>query len=835
MTATEVGSSGAWPLAAISGSSEQTAVVSARTPSGEAALAVVLPLALTRAAVERELPRVQRLGLGIPGILRLAALSTVGDGRLALCFALPPGFGRNPEYSPTLVRSAGDALSALHDRGLVHGHLRRELLLGDVHGNVVWAGFGVAELIASCAGPAAAASALPERLCAPELRGSEPERAGPWSDVYAATLIAAEWLVGEPAPAEGAEAWLRQRLRTSLADVMRPGVRRSPAARPPDIGAHLHAIAVAMMAPVSSGSELTESEWEDSPELEPAEQGASGPSLGVDEAAPHASAPGAIAPVHPAPQPAHLPLRPPESNPVGAPSPLDAAARERSWGLVVIATLIGGAALLVAGAVALLFWGMSTRPASPAAMTSVPVPPAASIPSATPSAPPALPAPDPEPRTPPAPLAGSSGVAGASEATPPRVREPRTPADDRGPLPLGSHVPVWGASDALVTLLLFGDLECPYTRRALLVAEQLKRADGEQLRLAFRHRPIPGHTHAPHLARLSNATFRERGDRGFWRLALLIAQSSEPGASDALESFARSEGLSSAELERWASDPASVGALEADRELAGRFDVRSTPTWFANGRRIEGEPSLADLRAIVVQERGLARSVLALGAAKKTGLYAARVEQNLLGLGPEVTERVCVPLGRSPARGGAAPLLTVVGFSDFECAPCAAAQATVAELLTELGRDARYVWKSYPLPQHPRANAAALFALAAFDEGGERTFWTVHDLLWREPKLEDDNLRTVAARAGLDAGTLLDAVHRGEQAVRVALDLEMAKRAGVSGAPTFFLNGRRVAGARPPDELRAMFREELALARQLVSAGTPRDRVYEAFCGDALR
>jgi protein-disulfide isomerase len=94
---------------------------------------------------------------------------------------------------------------------------------------------------------------------------------------------------------------------------------------------------------------------------------------------------------------------------------------------------------------------------------------------------------------------------------------------------------------------------------------------------------------------------------------------------------------------------------------------------------------------------------------------------------------------------------------------------------------------------HPHAELAAEAAEAADDQGA---FWPMHDLLFEhQDALEPKNLMSYAEELGLDVDRFTEALRRHEHAGRVASDVDDADMSGVSGTPTFFVNGLRHQGA----------------------------------------
>jgi Na+/H+ antiporter NhaA len=148
---------------------------------------------------------------------------------------------------------------------------------------------------------------------------------------------------------------------------------------------------------------------------------------------------------------------------------------------------------------------------------------------------------------------------------------------------------------------------------------------------------------------------------------------------------------------------------------------------------------------------------------------------------------------RDHIRGPAEALVTVVEYGDFECPYCGQAEPVVRELLADFG-DVRYVWRHLPLTDvHPRAQLAAEAAEAAADQG---VFWPMHDLLLdHQQDLRPADLSRYAGNLSIDVERFRDDLRRHAHASRIAEDVDSASLSGVSGTPTFFINGRRHYGA----------------------------------------
>ncbi len=148
---------------------------------------------------------------------------------------------------------------------------------------------------------------------------------------------------------------------------------------------------------------------------------------------------------------------------------------------------------------------------------------------------------------------------------------------------------------------------------------------------------------------------------------------------------------------------------------------------------------------------------------------------------------------RDHIRGAINAPVTVVEYGDFECPYCGQAEPVVRELRRDFS-DVRYVWRHLPLNDvHPHAQLAAEAAEAAADQGA---FWEMHDLLLdNQDALRPDDLIGYAEQLGLDVERFTNSLREHGGAARVAEDVDSADLSGVSGTPTFFINGRRQHGA----------------------------------------
>jgi Na+/H+ antiporter NhaA len=187
----------------------------------------------------------------------------------------------------------------------------------------------------------------------------------------------------------------------------------------------------------------------------------------------------------------------------------------------------------------------------------------------------------------------------------------------------------------------------------------------------------------------------------------------------------------------------------------------------------------------------------------------------LLGTAEVVTDLV-VPVdpARDHLRGPEKSPVTVVEYGDFECPFCGQAEPAVRGLLRDFG-DVRYVWRHLPLNDvHPHAQLAAEAAEAAGKQGA---FWEMHDRLFdHQGALTARDLIAHAGAIGLDTERFAADLRKHAGAAHVSEDVDSADLSGVSGTPTFFVNGKRHYGAYDIESLSKAVK--LAMARAKISA-----------------
>lgn len=151
-----------------------------------------------------------------------------------------------------------------------------------------------------------------------------------------------------------------------------------------------------------------------------------------------------------------------------------------------------------------------------------------------------------------------------------------------------------------------------------------------------------------------------------------------------------------------------------------------------------------------------------------------------------------IPVSREDHILGAvdAPL-TLVEYGDYECPDCMASFPIVNRLIAELGERLRFVFRHFPQTAiHARASLAAQVAEAA---GAQGKFWPMHNLLYESRGgIDPEDLERMAIRLELDPYRFHGDLNTRRWARKVERDMAGGRDSGVTGTPTFFVNGRKV-------------------------------------------
>ncbi len=150
-----------------------------------------------------------------------------------------------------------------------------------------------------------------------------------------------------------------------------------------------------------------------------------------------------------------------------------------------------------------------------------------------------------------------------------------------------------------------------------------------------------------------------------------------------------------------------------------------------------------------------------------------------------------IDIGTSPSLGPADAAITIIEWADFECPHCGMAAPIIHKTIDEpeFKPKTRFVFKNYPLPMHERAEPAARASVAAQVQG---KFWEMHDQLFtHQEALTNGDIEGFAKKLGLDIEKFKTDWNSNDTKDKVAKDKEAGSKAGITGTPSIFINGRK--------------------------------------------
>ena len=178
-------------------------------------------------------------------------------------------------------------------------------------------------------------------------------------------------------------------------------------------------------------------------------------------------------------------------------------------------------------------------------------------------------------------------------------------------------------------------------------------------------------------------------------------------------------------------------------------------------------------------------------------------------LKPPEPVRVKVDPGIGFARGPREAPVTIVEFSDFHCPFCKTVVGTLKQITTQYQDRVRWVFRDFPIPGlHPEAPIAHEAARCA---GEQDKFWPYHDVLFdRAPVSAPAALRDLAVLVGVEPAAFTQCLSSNKYRAAVNADMEVGTQLGITGTPTFYINGALLVGNQPIAEFQRAIERELA-------------------------
>ncbi|NNF29286.1 MAG: thioredoxin domain-containing protein [Gemmatimonadetes bacterium] len=347
--------------------------------------------------------------------------------------------------------------------------------------------------------------------------------------------------------------------------------------------------------------------------------------------------------------------------------------------------------------------------------------------------------------------------------------------------------PSKGADDAPVTIVEFADFQCPYCRQLESVLGQVMEAYGEHIRFVYRHFPLTSIHPGARIAAEASMCADEQGR--FWDLHSEMFAAPAAISGPRLKQIAIELDMDAETFGECLDSKKYAEHVARDEAEARALGLTGTPGLFINGRFIAGVPEAEQLAAMIVDELQRAGEPV----------EARRLEPI----------RVAVEADGFPAKGPDDAPVTIVEWADFQCPFCKRILPAVEQVLETYGDQVRFVYRQYPIAQlHPEAEKAAEASLCAHAQG---RFWAMHDAMFEDQAaLAVPDLRETARRIGLDGPAFDRCLDSGQFAGEAAADLAAGRRAGVTGTPAMFINGRMLGGLQSFESIAEIIDDELA-------------------------
>ncbi|HSA33251.1 MAG TPA: thioredoxin domain-containing protein [bacterium] len=412
---------------------------------------------------------------------------------------------------------------------------------------------------------------------------------------------------------------------------------------------------------------------------------------------------------------------------------------------------------------------------------------------------------------------------GLARYVPPKRPLPIVPKDIYA-VAIPPHAPQRGAPGAVITLILFTDLECPFCARFVSTLGELEKEFEGKLRVVSLNLPLKIHPLAVQAAKAAIAAGRQNK---FWELHdTLFAEQPEWKKSanfdQYLDGVAQRLALDMVKFKKDMEDPRTMEIIQRDLALADLIGVRGTPGIFINGRYASGAFPIETFQVTIREEIERARPLIEAGMSGDA-LYHELIrngKEAVFGDRPAEEDAGRVHtiklLGQEPAVGKKNAPVTIVEFCDLPCPFCAKMSVSLDEIQKEYRDSLRIVYKQFPLPQqHPLSDETARIALSVKKLYGDDKYLALRRELfakqseWTGSTDGAGTIRKILVKLGIDPDKVQK--EKTSPAIETLLSEDRAEAAknNVRSTPVIFINGRKVNGPQPPERLKVLIEEAL--------------------------
>ncbi len=252
-------------------------------------------------------------------------------------------------------------------------------------------------------------------------------------------------------------------------------------------------------------------------------------------------------------------------------------------------------------------------------------------------------------------------------------------------IPVGNS-PVLGPANALATIVIFSDYQCPFCSRVEETLQRIRREYPNDVRFVWKDNPLPFHDKATPAAEAAREAFAQGGNEKFWRFHDLMFQNQQNLERADLERYATQVGLNMTRFRAALDGHTHTAAIDRDKQLATTINAQGTPNFFINGSNIVGAQPYEKFKELVDAVLARARTITPRNEVYRRMVADPdrRPRRRATPTQPQAPQRqedpnavYNVPVGNSPAQGPANALVTLVLFSDFQCPFCSRVETTI--------------------------------------------------------------------------------------------------------------------------------------------------------------
>ncbi|MEO8903766.1 MAG: thioredoxin domain-containing protein, partial [Polyangiaceae bacterium] len=367
-------------------------------------------------------------------------------------------------------------------------------------------------------------------------------------------------------------------------------------------------------------------------------------------------------------------------------------------------------------------------------------------------------------------------------------------------VPVLSDDPVRGPKDALVTMVIFSDFQCPFCKRVEETLKTVVQTYGNDLRVVWKDNPLPFHPRAKPCATLARLAYVQKGDKGFWDAHDQLFASNPKLEDEDLKGIAEKVNISWDEVKKDIDSNKFADEFDSSIELGSDLNARGTPHFFINGVRLSGAQPIENFKKIIDEQLAKAKAIVARGIARSK-VYDEIMKEGKEPPPPEKKD-IAAPDATDPVKGGSNAKVVIQEFSDFQCPFCKRVEPTVQAIEKEYGNKIKIVWRHMPLPFHKNAPMAAEASQEVFAQKGSAAFWTFHDAIFGadgadEARTDRAALEKQAQAQGINMDKFKAALDGNTHKAKIDADAELGNKAGINGTPAFVINGYYLSGAQP--------------------------------------